>query len=61
MWYHKFDPHTHVPELPQAALKPMPDNQSMARPLGGPVTGWRRNNDTVKDFLDRSNINNPIV
>ncbi len=61
MWHHKFDPHTHVPELPLAPIIPMPEPSSMARPLGGPFSQARptqfKGNETVREFLDRSNIN----
>ena len=49
MWYHKFDPHS-VPDIPLAELKPKP-NISMIGKKG----------ETVKEFLDRSNLNQKSV
>lgn len=55
MWYHKFDPHSTicVPEIPLAELKPMPQS---SRPLGGTLNNTVYRSETVKEFLDRSNI-----
>lgn len=48
MWHYKFDPHSlvDVPEVPLAELRPMPTTFN-----GVAVKG-----ESVKDFLDKSNI-----
>jgi hypothetical protein len=48
MWHYKFDPHSliDVPEVPLAELKPIPTTFN-----GVAVKG-----ESVKDFLDKSNI-----
>lgn len=49
MWHHSFDPHS-IPDVPAAPLNPMPTSQ-----FDG-LTQKTRGNETVRDFLDRSNI-----
>jgi hypothetical protein len=54
MWHYKFDPHS-VPDVPLGELKPMP---GATKVYGGAMLGRDagRRSETVKDFLDRSNI-----
>jgi len=48
MWHHSFDPHSlkDVPDIPLAELRPPPNRPSCLV----------RGSETVREFLDRSNI-----